>query len=95
MANATYKFISFKWKRSGYNAFKASSGVMALLEDSAKRIAAAAESMSGKDYSTSVEKATRNPNVGSVAQVSTASDSAVRDNWKNNTLLKAVGSGRL
>lgn len=95
MAKSSFRFIRFDWNRNGYNAFKASRGVMSMLASSASRIQAAAEAMSGKDYTSNVVRATKNRNIGSVAQVSTANDSAVRENWKNNTLLKSIDAGRL
>lgn len=92
--SGSFYFDKFEWNRGGYNELKASQGVREHMVKRLSAISRAASSASGHTYSYNAVTA-RVPDLGTVGFVRPMSKAAMRDNNKNNTLLKSVDAGRL
>lgn len=88
---ARAKFVK---RDAGYNALKSSAQVVSFTAGRADAIARAAAASSGEEYESSTVTNLANRRMGVLGVVATGSYDAIRENEKNNTLLKAVNAGR-
>lgn len=84
----------FKNDPAGYRALKRTPEVVAFTEARAEAIARAAEAASGEEYEAHAMTHLRNPDIGVLGVVATASYKAAKENAQNNTLLKSINAGR-
>lgn len=87
-----FRFRSFKWDKAGYDAFKSSGSVAALVSTAAHAIAEHATS-AGCLCHADVEQS--DVHKRPYAVVATSGDIAVRHNADHNTILKSIDAGRL
>lgn len=83
--------VRFQLNLAGLNELMKSAEMKAILEANGKAVANHAEGMSGEAYDTRVHDASW----VSICNVFPATDEARSENYKNNTVVKALGSSGL
>lgn len=84
--------MKISWNVDEFKAIRYSGPVASMLEDHAGKIAGRAESMGDGHYAVGSRPGAARPQGRHRASVVTANYKAMRDNAKNNTLIKAMGS---
>lgn len=85
-----FKVVRIVHHNAGYYALRSDPAVVGLLESHAERIASTANRLGAGTYATSSRQGVRRPQGRWRTTVITADYAAIRDNAKNNTLIRSL-----